>query len=388
MTSATSMNRRRLIGAIAAMPAAAGVRAASAPKSETIDVRALGAFGDGKRPDLRQVREALRRAGEAIGGATIFFPPGEYYLGTADDAVLLGAQDLRDVRIVGNKATLTCRSASGTSTMLELAGCRNVTVEGLSFRDHGLNRNVNWLGAAAVRLANFQRAGCEGIEIRDCTFDSVLAAVVCRRSDDNIRVRTRNIKLTNLSVRRSYYGFSFQDNGDNVVGRGLRCDDVKRSYFPFGVSNHDIELDTVNNATGFTDVLIKCYHADTTRIKAAVRCRGKRSGDAIVALDHQHEQGRGTIRDIDLKLDVDDVDCRLDTVVLIRSFDPRASYERKTGNRWDEIAIDGEVRICDKTKLLDIATVGAAPGTLRIGKTLARNPRLPRDFPGFRVVGV
>ena len=386
MTDGTSRNRRRLIGAIAALPAAAGAMAASPPKSETIDVKALGAFGDGKRPDLTQVREALRRAGEAINGATVFFPPGEYYLGTADDAVLLAARELRDVRLVGNKATLTCRSFSGQSTMLEIAGCRNLTVEGLTFRDHGLNRNVNWLGAAAIRLANLQRTGCEGIEIRDCTFDSVLAAVVCRRSEDSLRTRTRNIKLTNLTVRRSYYGFSFQDNGDNVVGRGLRCDDVKRSYFPFGVTNHDIELDTANNATGFTDVLIKCYHGDTTRIKAAIKCRGKRSGDAIVALDHQHEQGRGTMRDIDLKLDVDDVDCRLDTVVLIRSFDPRASYEKTTANRWDEIAIDGEVRICDKTKLLDIATVAAVPGTLRIGKTLARNPRLPRSFPGFNAV--
>ena len=387
MSRVLSTNRRRLVGALAALPAV-GARAASSPKTETIDVKALGAFGDGKRPDLRQVREALRRAGESINGATVFFPPGEYFLGTADDAVLLSAEDLRDVRIVGDKATLTCRSFSGQSTMLQLGGCRNVTVEGLTFRDHGLKRDVNWLGAAAIRLANLQRVGCEGIEIRDCTFDSVLTAVVCRRSEDNLRLRTRNIKLTNLSVRRSYYGFSFQDNGDNVVGRGLRCDDVKRSYFPFGVSNHDIELDTINNATGFTDVLIKCYHADTSRIKVAVRCRGKRSGDAIVALDHQHEQGRGTIRDINLKLDIDDVDCRLDTVVLIRSFDPRATYEKKTGNRWDEIAIDGEVRICDKTKLLDIATVGAVPGTLRIGKALSRNPRLPRDFPGFKVVGV
>ena len=301
--------------------------------------------------------------------------------------MLLPAAGLRNVRFVGERATLSCRSVNGQSSMLQLAGCRDVVVEGLRFRDYGLNRNVEWLGAAGIRLANDGVIGCENIHIRDCAFDSVLTAVVCRRDEERPRTRCHGIALTNLSVTRSYYGFSFQDNGDNVMARGLRCTDVKRSYFPYGISDHDIELDTSNNATGFTDVLIKCYHGDTARISAKVRCRGKRGGDAIVALDHQHERGRGTIRDIDVKLDVDDVDCRLDTVVLIRSFDPRASYERKTGNRWDEIAIDGEVRICDKTKLLDIATVGAVPGTLRIGKTLARNPRLPRDFPGFRVVG-
>jgi hypothetical protein len=387
--SERTFSRRRFIATVAALtPAICSGASPRASAGDTIDVKSLGAFGNGKLPDLRQIREALRLAADRSSGATVFFPPGEYFLGAADDAVLLDATQLRNVRLVGDRATLTCRSVSGQSTMLQLSGCRNVTIEGLAFRDHGLNRDVNWLGAAAIRLSNFERGGCEDIEIRNCSFDSVLTAVVCRRSEDNLRIRTRNIKLTDLKVRRSYYGFSFQDNGDNVVGRGLRCDDVKRSYFPFGVTNHDIELDTANNATGFTDVLIKCYHADTSRIKAKVRCRGKRSGDAIVALDHQHEKGRGTIRQIDLQLDVDDVDCRLDTVVLIRSFDPAATYERQTQNRWDEIAIEGDVRICDKTKLIDIATVGKTPGSLRIGPKLAKNPRLPRTFPGFNVSGV
>jgi hypothetical protein len=388
MSSSLSPNRRRLIAALAAYPAVNPLRSGAAQRGPTIDVKSLGAFGDGRRPDALQIKEAIRRAADSIGGATVFFPPGEYFLGNASDSVLVAAEGLRDVRFVGEKATLTCRSITGSSTMLELVGCRNVAVEGLAFRDHGLKRDVNWLGAAAIRLSNLERAGCEDIQIRDCRFDSVLTAVVCRRTEGNLRLRSRRIRLTDLTVRRSYYGFSFQDNGDDVVGRGLRCDDVKRSYFPFGVSNHDIELDTANNTTGFTDVLIKCYHGDTRRIKVAVRCRGKRSGDAIVALDQQHEQGQGTIRDVDLTLDVDDVDCRLDTAVLIRSLDRNGHGERQTKSRWDEIAIDGDVRICDKTKLLDIATLQAVPGTLRIGRKLATNPRLPSTFPGFRVVGL
>jgi hypothetical protein len=363
--------------------------AAPRPRPEnTINVRELGAFGNGKLPDLRQIREAIRLAAERPAGATVYFPPGEYYLGAADGDVLLNAAGLRDVRLVGERATLTCRSVSGQSTMLLLAGCRDVVVEGLGFRDHGLKRNIDWLGAAAIRIANHEGSGSQNIRIRNCVFDSVLAALACRRTDDNPRVRSRDITLTDLRVSRSYYGFSFQDNGDNVVGRGLFCDDVKRSYFPYGITNHDIELETVNNATGFTDVLIKCYHGDTSRIRAKVKCRGKRGGDAIVALDQQHEKGSGTIRQIDLQLDIDDVDCRLDTVVLIRSFTHGAVYERQTNNRWDDIAIDGEVRICDKTKLIDIATVGKTPGNLRIGSRLAKNPRMPRSFPGFRVTGL
>jgi hypothetical protein len=381
--------RRRFMCALVALAPAASLAAASPNKPRNaIDVKELGAFGNGKLPDLRQIREAIRRAAEGPGGATVYFPPGEYFLGAADDAVLLSAEALRDVRLVGDRATLSCRSVAGTSTMLELSGCRNVAVEGLTFRDYGLKRDINWLGAAAIRIANAGAVGCQNIQITNCAFDSVLSAVVCRRSDENPRLRSRDITLTNLRVSRSYYGFSFQDNGDNVVGRGLFCDDVKRSYFPYGITNHDIELETINNATGYTDVLIKCYHGDTSRIRAKVKCRGKRSGDAIVALDQQHEKGRGAIRQIDLQLDIDDVDCRLETAVLIRSLDQRGTPERQTQSRWDDIAIEGEIRICEKTKLLEIYTVGKVPGSLRIGRTLAKNPRLPRSFPGFNVTGV
>jgi hypothetical protein len=323
-------------------------------------------------------------AREQRDGVTVLFPPGEYFLGAASDDLLLGATKLQNVKFVGPGATISCRSSKGSSSMLYLAGCRNVSVEGLAFLDHGFNRDVNSHGAAAIRLGTEGPVGCENIDIRNCSFESVLSAVVCRSFDGP--ARSRKITLTDLSVRRSYYGFSFQDNGDEVIGRGLRCDDVKRSYFPFGISNHDIELDTSNNATGFTDVLIKCYHGDTTNIRAKVRCRGKRSGDAIVALDHQHEHGKGTMRNIAIDLDADDIDCRLATVFLIRSFTHKASVERQTGNRWDAITLDGDVRICDRTRLIDIVTEGRTPGTLTLGPRLSRNPRLPQRFPGFTVI--
>jgi hypothetical protein len=377
--------RRFFLSAIAALTGTAvAPRVSRSQVRPTIDVKKLGAFGNGKLPDLRQLRQALQQAAESPAGATIYFPPGEYYLGAADDTYLLTAKNLENVRFVGERATLSCKSISGSSSILVLAGARNVSIEGLAFRDYGLNRE-DGTGAAGIRLVNDGAVGCERIRIADCAFETVLTGVVCRTFNDAGRTRIRGVELANLSVSRSYYGFSFQDAGDDVTGRGLRCSDVKRSYFPYGVSNHDIELDTSHNATGFTDVLIKCYHKDTSSIRVKVRCRAKRSGDAIVALDHQHENGRGTIRDITIALDVDDVDCRLGTVVLIRSFDPKFKWEAQTQNRWDNISIDGDVRICEKTKLIDIASEGKIPGTLVLGPKLSKNPRLPSSFPGFVV---
>lgn len=378
-------SRRQFIAAIAAAGAGAsgGARAAPAPPRDAINVKTLGAFGDGKLPDLRLIREAIRIASERAGGATVYFPPGEYYLGAADETYLLHGKNLQNVRFVGDRATLSCKSVNGESSILVLAGSRDITIEGLAFRDYGLKRQINWLGATAVKLTEEGSRGCENIQIRDCTFDSVLSALQCRIYKGF--AKTRGIRLTNLSVTRSYYGFNFQDSGDDVVGRGLKCNDVKRSYFPYGVLNHDIELDTSNNATGFTDVLIKCYKKETAGIRVKVKCRSKRSGDAIVALDQQHPKGQGMIRNITLELDIDDADCRLDSAILMRSLTPAGRTEAETTSRWDNISIDGDVRICDKTKLIEIETAGRTPGRLHLGEKLSKHPGLPRNFKGFTV---
>lgn len=377
--------RRRFLSSAAALaPATALISSARAQTSPTINVKNAGASGNGKQTDLQHVRAAIEQAIARGKPATVFFPRGEYFLGSADNSYLLGISKAQGLRLTGEQAVISCRSVNGQSSMLVLAGCRNMTVEGLTFYDYGLNRDVNWLGAGAIRLTNEGHAACENIEIRDCAFRSVMNAVACRTFET--ASRCTGITLDNLSVSRSYYGFVFQDNGDRLSGRRLRCEDVKRSYFPYGVSTHDVDLETYNNTTGFTDVLIKCYHNDTTGLRVKVKCRGKRGGDAIVALDQQHESGRGSISNVSVELDVDDVDCGLDTVVLVRSFDPRGSVERKTANRWDEITLDGTAEICARTKLIDIVTTGSVPGRLHLGPRLARHTRLPAQFPGFIVV--
>ena len=334
--------------------------------------------------DLHQVRAAIARAGEYSGGATVLFPAGDYFLGSADDThKLLSGNRLQNVRFLGERATLSCRSVAGVSNMLVLEGCRNVSIEGLTFRDDGLKREINWLGAAAIRLANDGATGCENVQISDCTFDSVLGALVCR--EGNPGVRSRGVRLSNVTINRSYYGLNFQHDGDGVTARELRCRDVKRSYFPYGISDHDIELEAIANETGFTDVLISCYRRNTANIRVKLTSRGKRGGDALVNLDHQNEVPNLAFRNIALELDVDDVDCRLDTAILFRAMDRDKKIESRTTRRWEAISLDGDVRICEKTKLIELTSVSERPSTLRIGPRLARHPRLPSSFPGFDV---
>ena len=387
--SKASLTRRRLAAALVLAPFAHRASPAPAqPKSSgrslpTINVKDFGAFGDGKLPDLQQVRAAVDRAAQHSAGAVLLFPRGEYFLGSADEAYLVEARRLQNVRLVGERATITCRSLGGSSSMFVFEGCRNLTIEGLTFKDHGLRRDTAVRGAAAIRLANEEGTACENVEIRDCQFDSVMSAFVCRETDK--RVRSRGIRLSNLSISRSYYGLSFQHNGDDVVARGIRCSDVKRSYFPYGIDNHDIELEAINNATGFTDALIKCYQRDTSNIRLKLKSRGKRGGDCIVNFDHLNEVPNLALRNIRVDLDVDDVDCQLDSAIMFRVHDRNERVERQSNRRWEAISIDGNVRICDTTKLIEFRGASRTPGTVFIGPRLARHPRLPKSFPGFAV---
>src|SRR3954471_10776224 len=145
--------RRSFLSTLAAGAAAAVAPRARAQTRPTIDVKKLGAVGNGKLSDLRQIRRACELALEHPSGATIYFPPGEYYLGTADGADLVRIAKLKNVRFVGERATLSCRSAGTTPTMFMLTSTSNVTIEGLAFRDSGADLE-NRKGAYAIGFVN------------------------------------------------------------------------------------------------------------------------------------------------------------------------------------------------------------------------------------------
>src|SRR5581483_3541516 len=146
--------------------------------------------------------EALRAAAGHPGGATVYFPPGEYYLGAVAAAPFAGITGARNVRLIGERATISCRTLGGISSMITFAGCRNIAVENIAFRDHGLDRD-NVSGAIALSLTDDGNNGSEDIEVRDCRFESVLTAVRCRTFDDARQARVRGIVLSGITVSRS-----------------------------------------------------------------------------------------------------------------------------------------------------------------------------------------
>lgn len=328
-----------------------------------------GARGDGRADDTAAIAAALARAA-LFPGSRVEFPRGTYRLAHDPKGELLALNGLREISLVGDGAQLVCDTPRDVTSMLKLTDCEDVTIEGLGFRDAGADRTVEWRGAVAIYLTGYGTSGNRNIRIARCRFDNVVSALTV--SDGGGR-RATNLVLSDLQIDRSYYGLNFQNNGDDVVATGIRCNDVRRAYFPYGVANHRIELDATNNATGFTDVLIKCYGRATSNLAVKLHCRGKRGGDAIVALDQQHASDWGLIRDIDIALDVADTDCRLNSVVLMRALSSEGKTLARTRSEWRNVTLSGTVDYCAaNTQMLTIGTQVLRPTTIAMDTELAR----------------
>jgi hypothetical protein len=347
-----------------------------------VRVTDYGARGDGITDDTLAIAAAIRLAAR-IPGSRVFFARGTYRLKHSPGGELLALKGISDLSIQGDGALLRCDTPKGTTSIFKLTDCENITIEGLAFRDEGGDRAVNSKGAVAIYLTGYGRHGNRRIEIKNCSFDNMLSALMV---SDGGGKRAIDIRLADLDIRSGYYGLNFQNNGDDVFATGIRCNDVKRSYFPYGVTRHHVELTADNNATGFTDVLIKCYGRETANLTIKLRSRGKRSGDAIVAFDQQHPDDLGVIRDIRIDLDIADADCRLNNIVLLRAFTPDGEVLPKTHSQWRNIEIKGQANYCNgATRLLTVGSQPGDPGTIAMSEALLKQLDM-EHLRGFKIV--
>ncbi|HWO42678.1 MAG TPA: glycosyl hydrolase family 28-related protein [Candidatus Eisenbacteria bacterium] len=341
-----------------------------------------GAKADGITDDRPAIAAAIRLAAQKP-GARVLFPRGIYRLKHVAGGELLALRGISDLVIHGDNALLSCNTPEGTTSIFKLTDCENVTIEGLAFHDEGADRAVKWKGAVAIYLTGYGNRGNRRIRVEDCSFNNMLSALMV---NDRGGRRAGEIRLQALDIRAGYYGLSFQNNGDNVFATGIRCNDVKRSYFPYGVTNHHVELAADNNATGYTDVLIKCYGRETANLAIKLRSRGKRSGDAIVALEQQHPNDRGMIRDVRIDLEITADDCGLTNVIVMRALTPEGKVLRATRSRWQNIRLQGHVEYCENsTRLLYAGSVPDKVGTLVMGPPLFAQVD-PAQVRGFKLI--
>ncbi len=376
--------RRRFVARLFSVMAAPWLVRAGTAQTEPVVVSVIdrGAKGDGVSDDSQAIIDAIRVASEHR-GSRVVFPRGTYRLKYAVSGESVPLNGLADLHLQGEDAVLLCETPAGTTSMLKLTDCENVSIRGLTFHDLGANRNVDWKGAVAIYLTGYGERGNRNIRIESCRFENVLAALMVSDAGGQ---RAAGLRLSSLDIRNSYYGLNFQGNGDDVVATGIHCNDVKRSYFPYGVTNHRIELSTDQNSSGFTDVLIKCYGRETGDLEIKLRCRGKRGGDAIVALDQQHPDDLGVIRDIKIDLDASAIDWRLDNIVMLRAFSVHGTVLPNTRSEWRGLTLRGHANYFPwRTRMLSASSEPEVRGTIAMSRDLLRRVD-PSQVRGFSFV--
>lgn len=68
-----------------------------------------------------------------------------------------------------------------------------------------------------------------------------------------------NFSVINADINNVEYGLNFQASGDNFIGRGIKMTNTGRAYFPYNVSNHDVEIIGDGSTVGLVNLHLKVY---------------------------------------------------------------------------------------------------------------------------------
>lgn len=323
------------------------------------NVKVFGAKGDGVTNDRQAITDAIAYA-SAYGYRIIFFPKGSYQLGNLSASEdVFNIQNLLHCTFLGNNAEFLCTTTDQSiPTIFNIDNSAFLKFEGLRLNDSGFDISVNWKGAAF-----FDLNPVNGI-VNNIEFDKIYVnqAVAFLRALSIGTYEAHSIYFKNVRVANAYYGINCVENGNNFNGR-IKTQNVKRSYFVYGVEGHDVQIDSSNHPSGdYADLLIKTYkNAATRNLKIRYRAKGTQSTYYALAFEHQHDTGIGIMENIEV--DFDDTGNTMGESILFRSYTQAGVKETTTNNRYDNIRIKGQSR---KGVFLDVKP--NVKGTLEISK--------------------
>lgn len=268
-------------------------------------------------------------------------PTASYYLGAiGDNENVFDLTGLAGVRIYGNAAKFTFLTPSSTSARLfNLDGTTDVDIDGIVA--HCTNYTIatrQTTGVAAVGIAENASAACSRIRVR-------LHAINCRSGLEVLRSSVRHFDFDiDIKTTDCYYGVVFGGGGEHVSG-SVETSGAVRSYFVYGVKDHDVRVvSSGTNAISTGDLVLKTFadNEDLRNIAVRYSATGTNSTSYAVRIEHsQNSSGTAAIKNVDIWMD-DSGNTQGDSVVL--SATRNAVAEGVTDNRFENICIRGSRR--------------------------------------------
>jgi hypothetical protein len=243
--------------------------------------------------DDRSVVLSALQAWSATGGELHFETNRHYDLGdlrTGEAA--LPITDMSNATIIGNGATLSCRSLAGQTHLFLIRRCQGLALNGLNATDRGVRLDRDWQGMNFVHIDG-SAGPTRQVEIKEVTVRGAVSLLtVSGQTPDG--QRTSGITLRRCSAINCYYGANFQENGDDALIE-LIAENCRRAYFPYGVDNHDVKLEVIadDSCVGANAcILIKTYTRDTNNIRVQANFRGSNRWIYMVKLENQQQPNR------------------------------------------------------------------------------------------------
>jgi hypothetical protein len=364
--------------------------------SDVVNVLDFGADNTGATDCVTAINDAITFA-KSKGGSVILFPAGTYKL-TATSlyngfTCHFPIENADGLDFVGYGAILSSTPTGGGGILgnavclFHLNGCRRINFEGFDItgifsRTVGV---VNTYSISCFDLSSTTRDS-ESISVKNCRLQNVYTALRCITNYVNSN-RVRNIYFENVFCFNGYYGLNCQENGDNLTAVNFRTTNFIRSYFPYGVTNHNVSYISIAGDTA-TDCLIKAYKNDTTNINVKAVIIGNTSPNHHVAIETQHDPSTQPIpaKLQNIVVNIDDTQCASGSSSL------RFGYWQDTPNPtvtstsayqlFDNITIRGEFRSSIDYAVTQSTGGGVAKGLINTQNLNYTPVSNPTDF-GF-----
>jgi hypothetical protein len=199
-----------------------------------------------------------------------------------------------------------------------------------------------------------------------------------------------NFSVTNAEILNVFYVLNFQASGDNFFARGVRATNYGRLYFPWNVSNHDVDLIGNGSAAGFVQMHLKAY-----ALPKASEIRRSLSNIRVRYRDSQAATASGVVSGLFLQQEVAQVNvsAAVDNGAGLVRLTVNSTADMATGQTWYLNAAAGlgaginsrsyKVTVLDATHL-DLqgsvfAGVYTAGGYLRVPATI-KNVKVELDI--------